>query len=182
MATPSTTVEQRLERIEGRFDNLDRGFDMFRSYANRQFTRIFVEMATKEDIRLLATSRELDTVNLRLDSLGQRVGGFDKRIGKLEQRIGKVEQRIGKLEQRIGKLEQRIGELERRIGSLDQRIDSVEHRIDKIDVELAAIRSTLEGVARKKDLERFVTKKEFGELTALVVEIAKKLDVVIKAV
>lgn len=161
MATPSTTVEQRLERIEGRFDNLDRGFDMFRSYANRQFTRIFVEMATKEDIRLLATSRELDTVNLRLDSLGQRVGGFDKRIGKLEQRIG---------------------ELERRIGSLDQRIDSVEHRIDKIDVELAAIRSTLEGVARKKDLERFVTKKEFGELTALVVEIAKKLDVVIKAV
>jgi DNA anti-recombination protein RmuC len=80
---------------------------------------------------------------------------FEQKIDKLDE---KFEQKLDKLEQKLDKLDEKF----------EQKIDKLDEKVDKLSIEMATVKTKLDGLDKRMENQEFLSR---GVLIGLIVAI-----------
>ena len=134
----SVTLEVDLKET---LDKIDQKLDRFEGQFNQRMDRLE------------------DQFNQRIDKLDEQ---FNQRIDKLDEQFN---QRMDKLDEQFN---QRMDKLDQRFDKLEDKTDKIEDKVDHLSVDMATVKTKLEGLDKRLENQEFVSR---GVLIGLVIAI-----------
>jgi predicted RNase H-like nuclease (RuvC/YqgF family) len=83
----------------------------------------------------------------------------------LKEYLDRFEQKLDKLEQKIDKVDEKF---EQKLDKLEQKIDKVDEKVDKLSIEMATVKTKLDGLDKRMENQEFLSR---GVLIGLIVAI-----------
>jgi exonuclease VII large subunit len=83
----------------------------------------------------------------------------------LKEYLDRFEQKLDKLEQKIDKIDEKF---EQKLDKLEQKIDKLDEKVDKLSIEMATVKTKIDGLDKRMENQEFLSR---GVLIGLIVAI-----------